>query len=418
MGQVILGVEYFGEWVEEKSRWKWIGKSKEVIPIAVSTEVSFDELIDEIIRRGNLSCSRSDIVVKYVLSRVPEHYKVPPVILKSDESVKLYMIDVADNGSRPILRVSFVEKQLEVGSNEGDNEEVGEDLPGSNLNYEAIDLLVETSRVDGELGGEEETVEEVGDGGQNENVEEEDPVHVPTDVEIPLNTNYAEGIDCEEENTMVVYTGLEGAIGGSSESAHVFTDGSELHVGYLFDNKEEVVRKLKLVAVRGNFEFITKKSNSLAVTVACCDRKCKWRVYCRRLAESKKFILSTYTREHTCGLGHISGEHRQASADVIGQFVKSRFVEGKCPSPKDIQRLVRTELGCVVSYWKCWKGRQYAQDFVGGTPFKKTTKERKRVERIPSAFEIPRKMNKCSICKQLGHKRSSCQKQSHADSEN
>ena len=70
-----MGIEYFGEWVEEESRWKWIGKSKEVIPIVVSTEVSFDELIDEIIRRGNLSCSRSDIVVKYVLSRVPKHYK-------------------------------------------------------------------------------------------------------------------------------------------------------------------------------------------------------------------------------------------------------------------------------------------------------------------------------------------------------
>ena len=52
-------------------------------------------------------------------------------------------------------------------------------------------------------------------------------------------------------------------------------DGSDLRIGYLFDNKEEVVRKLKLVAVKGNFEFITKKSNSLAVTVACRDRKCK-----------------------------------------------------------------------------------------------------------------------------------------------
>ena len=57
-------------------------------------------------------------------------------------------------------------------------------MPGFNLNYEAIDLLVKKSRVDGELGGEEDTIEEVGDGGQNENVEEEDPVDVPTDVEI------------------------------------------------------------------------------------------------------------------------------------------------------------------------------------------------------------------------------------------
>ena len=41
--------------MEEESSWKWIGKSKEVIPIAVSIEVNFDELIDEIIRRGDLS---------------------------------------------------------------------------------------------------------------------------------------------------------------------------------------------------------------------------------------------------------------------------------------------------------------------------------------------------------------------------
>ena len=48
------------------------------------------------------------------------------------------MIDVADNGSRPILRVSFVEKPLEVGSKEGDNEEVCGDLPGFNLNTRAL----------------------------------------------------------------------------------------------------------------------------------------------------------------------------------------------------------------------------------------------------------------------------------------
>lgn len=154
--------------------------------------------------------------------------------------------------------------------------------------------------------------------GQNENVDEEDPVHVPVDVEIPTNTDYAKCIVCEEENTMVVYTGSEVTIVGSSESTHIFTDGSDVRVGYLFDSKEEVVRKLKLVVVRGNFEFITKKFNSLVVTVACRDRKWKWWVYCRRLVESEKFIVSTYTREHTYGLGHISGEHRQASADVIG----------------------------------------------------------------------------------------------------
>ena len=51
-------------------------------------------------------------------------------------------------------------------------------------------------------------------------------------------------------------------------------------------------------------------------------------------------------------------------------------------------------------------------------PFKKTVKGRKRVKRISSASEVPRKMNKCSICKQPGHKRSSCQKQSHADPAN
>ena len=68
-------------------------------------------------------------------------------------------------------------------------------------------MLVEKSTVDGELGGEEDTIEEVGDGGQNENVEEEDPADVPTDVEIPLNTDYAEGVVCEEENTMVIYAG-------------------------------------------------------------------------------------------------------------------------------------------------------------------------------------------------------------------
>ncbi|XP_055814409.1 uncharacterized protein LOC129884059 [Solanum dulcamara] len=128
------------------------------------------------------------------------------------------------------------------------------------------------------------------------------------------------------------------------------------------------MNKLKLVAIRKGFEFATKKSNKSLVSVACVEKSCKWRVRVIKYISSNAFRITKYEPNHSCDLRSISGRHMHASTNVIAEFIKERFREGKCPIPKEIMNIVSIELGCDVSYWTCWKAKQLAQNMIWGTP--------------------------------------------------
>ena len=54
---------------------------------------------------------------------------------------------------------------------------------------------------------------------------------------------------------------------------------------------------------------------------------------------------------------------------VVGKQVAQQYVSGKNgPASKGIQTIVRANLKAQISYYKAWKGRQYAQSLIRGLP--------------------------------------------------
>ncbi|KAH0669087.1 hypothetical protein KY289_023580 [Solanum tuberosum] len=46
---IIIGVDLHGEWVENPTRYTWRSKGRETVPIKISENVTYDELVDIIV---------------------------------------------------------------------------------------------------------------------------------------------------------------------------------------------------------------------------------------------------------------------------------------------------------------------------------------------------------------------------------
>ncbi|KAH0761254.1 hypothetical protein KY290_017327 [Solanum tuberosum] len=163
----------------------------------------------------------------------------------------------------------------------------------------------------------------------NENVEQ-DQQNLLNDEVNGMNMNipdYEIGHDVEEDQTPTPIVD----IGGSSplkQLNNLQDDETCFYIGMTFKNKEELVTSLHIACLK------------------------------------KDFRLAKY---HTCGSEHITSHNPHATAKVLGKFFKNSFPNGKGPSTRDMTNQLHTELGCKVSYWKIYKGREIAKSLVRGT---------------------------------------------------
>ena len=71
-----------------------------------------------------------------------------------------------------------------------------------------------------------------------------------------------------------------------------FRDGSDLHKGKYFNTKKDLKRKLSDIAMKGNFEFRTRKSNRSLWVIECIDPNCSWSLRGSKIVpESTKFVI-------------------------------------------------------------------------------------------------------------------------------
>ena len=105
-------------------------------------------------------------------------------------------------------------------------------------------------------------------------------------------------------------------------SDSTFGDGSNLHGGKYFGNKKELKKNLTEIAIKGNIEFQTRKSNSSLWVIKCIDPNCNWRLLASKITiDSVYFVIRKYMGIHSCSLLNIKANHRQATYIVVGEQV-------------------------------------------------------------------------------------------------
>ncbi|PHT40683.1 hypothetical protein CQW23_19537 [Capsicum baccatum] len=63
---------------------------------------SYDDMVRRVIEREELDCKSSDVLISYLMNG---REKIHLTFINNDLKVSLYMLDVAVDGSRPLLRL-------------------------------------------------------------------------------------------------------------------------------------------------------------------------------------------------------------------------------------------------------------------------------------------------------------------------
>jgi len=154
--------------------------------------------------------------------------KIHPTFIKNDRHVSLYMMDIAADGSRPILRINVIARSpIESTNSFNDNDSVeNENLGDDSMNGHDHSLDVEDQPVD------------------------------------------AEDFKHFEE--------YEGEPELRSQPNHSFSDGTNFYMYQTFSTKSELQLLLAEATARKSFDFATVKSCSKYLKVKCVSRICVW----------------------------------------------------------------------------------------------------------------------------------------------
>ncbi|KAH0683251.1 hypothetical protein KY290_021839 [Solanum tuberosum] len=288
---IIIGVDLHGEWVENPTRYTWRSKGRETVPIKISENVTYDELVNIIVSRFELDCDKNDLSISYMLGFI-EKQKGAHSRIRNDLNLRFFL----DDQSRPILRISVVEKIIETTNSVVNDEE-----------------------------------------------------H-PVTMDIPIN---------EEASLHPIST---------QGSRYTDDDGTYFYKGKIFKDKQELTKLLKLASVKKDQRFKSVKSSKDVYCARCVDQNCDWWLRATKLKSCNRFEITKYRNIHSCGAQHLTSHHPHASVDVIAEYIQPNYLNGKGPSTKDIKNIVEADLGCKISYWKCWKSSEIAKAMIRGTP--------------------------------------------------
>lgn len=79
-----------------------------------------------------------------------------------------------------------------------------------------------------------------------------------------------------------------------------FNSYEDIACGKMFANKKELRKKLKLGAVKNNFEFKVRKSTKDRFEVVCADENCKWRLRATKPKDEEYFLIRRFSNVHIC----------------------------------------------------------------------------------------------------------------------
>ncbi|XP_023644147.1 uncharacterized protein LOC111832075 [Capsella rubella] len=162
------------------------------------------------------------------------------------------------------------------------------------------------------------------------------------------------------------YFGKVGSI-GNSESLTVEMAKLNLIVGQRYANKDELEKRVKLLAVRDGFEFSVPKSNTTVVNIKCWVEGCLWRVRASQEGDEPGFVVRIYDSVHTCSVTERSNRSKQSTPDVLGPLYRDFLGDiGPLVKPKSVGiiisnhfsiklRLTYFYIGANMDYWKSYK---------------------------------------------------------------
>ena len=140
-------------------------------------------------------------------------------------------------------------------------------------------------------------------------------------------------------------------------------------VNCVFESKRLLQFHLHHDAMSKHYQFKVKRSNSTLLHVICIDNtNCQWQLRATRMRGSELFVVKRFDDVHTCSLPIVQGHHRQAKSWIIGECVKSKYVDPTNTSyrPREIMRDMQAEYGVSFNYLRAWRAKEAALTSLRG----------------------------------------------------
>ncbi|KAK4367879.1 hypothetical protein RND71_011671 [Anisodus tanguticus] len=80
---IVVGGEYYGEWVETSGCWIWHSRTKVTVPIEIQRSCTYKQLVESTIESDQLKCSLNDVPISYTISVASTRGKI--VCIHKDE---------------------------------------------------------------------------------------------------------------------------------------------------------------------------------------------------------------------------------------------------------------------------------------------------------------------------------------------
>ncbi|XP_060961996.1 uncharacterized protein LOC133032154 [Cannabis sativa] len=174
---------------------------------------------------------------------------------------------------------------------------------------------------------------------------------------IPIRTEYA------TKMADYVIKQTQKSMEESSEANQIISNPkvAEIHIGQVFANKETLQQAVSLHSIRYNQPFKVKRSSKLDYKLVCIDDNCNWTFLASKHGKTDMFIIRKIEHTHTCSLDITSGDHPQATSNLVGKVIKNKFVNPKRDyTPTEIVDDMADDYSVSISYQKAWRAREKA----------------------------------------------------------
>ncbi|XP_060960984.1 uncharacterized protein LOC133031491 [Cannabis sativa] len=193
---------------------------------------------------------------------------------------------------------------------------------------------------------------------------------------------------------------VENAIETSQQTtSQVISDPhvDNIFVGQVFSNKETLQNVVSLYSIRRNQPFKVKRSSKLDYKLVCIDENCTWSFLASKHGKTNMFKIRKIQHSHTCSIDVTSVDHPNATSNLIGSVIRTKFVKPKRDyTPNEIVDDMADDYCVSISYQKAWRAREKAIVDARCCPHESYSE-------IPGILYMMEKCNPGTITDENGH---------------
>jgi hypothetical protein len=136
-----------------------------------------------------------------------------------------------------------------------------------------------------------------------------------------------------------------------------------LQVGHIFANAMAFRRAVKHANILKGKDLDFQKNETVKVTARCKDKRCKYRVYGRKLKDESTFLLASLYPRHTCTRTY---KNHMVTSDWIAEWCMESFRNQPDLPIKVLKKEVKSKWNVDVHMSSLYRARKLAQQKIYG----------------------------------------------------